>query len=67
MKKWEQSFKKDNITRNIETTSGKVKTFVATMEKTITQKNTLERMGLEFMRIIWPKIGPTSTPKGFKK
>ena len=67
MEKRKQSFKKYNITRIVETTSGNVKTFLATMKKTITKKDTLERTGLEFMRIIWPEIGPTSTPKSFEK
>jgi hypothetical protein len=40
-----------------------MKTFKTFVTETIAKKNTLEGARLEFVGIIWTKIGPTCTPK----
>ena len=67
LKKRKQLLKKNNISRDVETTSRYMETFVTMMEQTVSQKNTLKRAGLKFVKVIGPKIGPTGTFKCFEK
>jgi hypothetical protein len=59
-------FIKDNISRNIDTTSRYLKTFDPFVTRTITQKDTLCRAKGKLAFIIRAKIGPTCTPKDTK-
>jgi hypothetical protein len=60
-------FIKDNIARNINTTSGDIKAFVPFVKTTIPKKSTLLRTELQLMFIVRTKVGPTSTTKNPKK
>ena len=61
--KWENILIKDNISRNIDTTSGHIKAFNSFMTRTISKENTPFRSEREFMLVIWTKVGPASTTK----
>jgi hypothetical protein len=54
---------KDNITRDIYTPGGHIKTFNTFMTRTITKKNTTFRAEREFVFVIRMKVGPTRTAK----
>lgn len=58
---WESLFIKNNMTRNINTTSGWVHTPIAFMVKTLSKENTLD--GLKLVRAVRAKPGVTRTPK----
>jgi hypothetical protein len=64
--KGEHRLIKNDITRDVDTTLGDVKTLEAFVKITITKKGTLFGPKLEFTRIVRSQIRPTSTPEGAK-
>lgn len=46
-------FIKNNITKNIDTICGKIKTFIALMRVTMSKKKTMNESVGEFMIVIW--------------
>jgi hypothetical protein len=62
-RKREDTFVKDDVTRDIDPTCGAVKTLETKMMRAVTEENTLTRPELKFMVIVWPKIWPTRAPE----
>jgi hypothetical protein len=60
-------FIKDNISRNIDTASGYLKTLDPFVARTITQKDALCGTKGKFAFIVWAKVGPTCTTKNTKR
>jgi hypothetical protein len=58
---------KNHITGNIYSTTGCIKAFIPFVHVAIAQKHTPYRPKSELPRVIWMKIGPTSTSKHSKK
>ena len=65
LKKLKDVFLKNNISRQVKKTSGHMEAFVTLMTKTIPKKNTLKEVRLEFVGIVWTKIGPAHTANFF--
>jgi hypothetical protein len=61
--KRKNSFIKCDVSRDIDTPGCNVQTFIPLVKITIAQKDASLRAELEFMGIIWAKIGPTGTTK----
>jgi hypothetical protein len=61
--KWKKTFIKNDITRDINTPRSDIKTFVAFMNGTIANKNTLLRSEREFGAVIGTQVWPTCAPK----
>ena len=64
--KRELSFIKHNITGDVHTTGGHIKTLDTFMLCTITKKDALLRSKHKFPRVVGKKVWPTGTPKNTK-
>jgi hypothetical protein len=61
------SLVEDNMSCNIKTTSGNIKTLITSVRLAVAEKNTRFRAKRKFMGVIRSKIRPTLTSKGFEK
>jgi hypothetical protein len=64
--KWETSFIKDYIVRNVDTSGGNVQAFVTLVHVTIAKESIPGGAILELMTIIWVQVRPTGAAKGAK-
>jgi hypothetical protein len=62
-RKRKDTFVKDDVARDIDSTCGAVKTLETKMMGAVTEKYTLSGPELKFTVIVWPKIWPTRAPE----
>jgi hypothetical protein len=65
--KGKHMFIKNDVTRNVHTTSRWVKALVTFVMITVPEKHTLLGTKSEFSRVVWSKIGPASASKSAKE
>ena len=66
-RKWELIFIKDYISSNIHPIGREIKTLITFMIKAVPKKDATFGTKIKFVGIVWMKVRPTRTAKGFEK
>ena len=65
--KWKVLFIKDNVSSNVDTICGWIKTSIVLVIKTVSVKNTFFGTIIKFVIVVGVEVGPTCTAECFKK